>query len=139
MKYLEYLQKEDTPSPVPTSNWSDVIFLSDNYGTPNSTNRKIKVRIRTRGGVERFQLNRVRNFTMLHFMMEDSAPSPPPPLFVNSRELPCYVNVPTSLLESPPQDNQIVSQPPTVGSVYRRKTNGRNLTDCKRQIFKKSK
>ena len=60
MRYLQYLQKEDTPSPV--ASWSDVILVNDNYGTPTSANRKITVRIRTRIGVERFQLNRNEKF-----------------------------------------------------------------------------
>jgi hypothetical protein len=60
MRYLQYLQKEDTPSPV--ASWSDVVMVNDNYGTPNSINRKMTVRIRTRGGVERFQLKRVWKF-----------------------------------------------------------------------------
>ncbi|CAB4024176.1 NFATC2-interacting -like [Paramuricea clavata] len=60
MRYLQYLQKEDTPSPV--ASWSDVVMVNDNYGTPNSINRKMTVRIRTRGGVERFQLKKNEKF-----------------------------------------------------------------------------
>ncbi len=60
VRYLQYLQKEDTPSPV--ASWSDVVVVNDSYGTPNSVNRKLTVRIRTRNGVERFQLNRVRKY-----------------------------------------------------------------------------
>ena len=59
LRYLEYLQKDETPSPVPKQ--SGVLIVSDGYGTPSSVDRKMTIRIRTRTGVERFQLKMVRN------------------------------------------------------------------------------
>ena len=58
MRYLAHLQKADTPSPA--SSWSGVVIVNEEYGTPTSVCRKMTVKIRTRDGVERFQLSRVR-------------------------------------------------------------------------------
>ena len=58
LRYLDYLKKADTPSPA--RSWSDVVFVNDECGTPTSMHRKMTVKIRTRDGVERFQLNGVR-------------------------------------------------------------------------------
>ena len=58
LRYLDYLKKADTPSPA--RSWSDVVFVNDECGTPTFIHRKMTVKIRTRDGVERFQLNGVR-------------------------------------------------------------------------------